>query len=425
MMPNPRTVRPSTVRFKDIRRLFSNFDHVETVYLAVESIRRLFSLSRAFRGRTLVVEEIPPVGIIADENRQIQKRFRDHKIVALQRLSFWRTAFNSQKQLATQRSKNLIGYAILKHDIVPTHSIEQRRNQWHVFEAVFIKYPHHHNYIHCARTFEVRIGFDRSNRYAISGVLYCQQNGLNKACAQVALRSLLEPYMPERRQLSFSQIHRLAKGSGKDFDPSCGLSSRRIERVIRGLGFRKNEYTSLDYEHSPEGLRKTHQYQNYLYAGVESGMGALLGFKFTGPRAGKEQHIIPVFGHTFITGEFALPQFDKNNKIWRPGWVGNVFVGAVAAVVVGGMYGPLAQFVINGSQQTVPQLTVAQLLGAVIVGIGGGNILTQLAQRQADRLAKDTLASALAAMTKPAATPTSVAPAAPGAPAQPSMSPPA
>jgi len=117
-----------------------------------------------------------------------------------------------------------------------------------------------------------------------------------------------------------------------------------------------------------------------------------------------------------ITGEFALPQFDRANKVWRPGWIGNVIVGAIAAVVVGGMYGPLAQFVINGTAQAVPQLTVAQLLGAVVVGLGGGNILTQLAQRQAERLAKDNLAATLAAMTKPSATTQPAAPAAPAVP---------
>ncbi len=58
-------------------------------------------------------------------------------------------------------------------------------------------------------------------------------------------------------------------------------------------------------------------------------------------------------------------------------------------------------FVINSGQpQSVPALTVAQLLGAVVVGLGGGNILTQMAQRQAERLAKDNLTMALATMAK-------------------------
>lgn len=95
-----------------------------------------------------------------------------------------------------------------------------------------------------------------------------------------------------------------------------------------------------------------------------------------------------------VAGEFVRPRFDPVNKSWRPGWLGNVIVGLIAAIVVGGMYGPLAQYVINTAQD-LPQLTVAQLLGAVLVGMGGANILTQLAQRQADQLSKQNLTSAL------------------------------
>ena len=40
-------------------------------------------------------------------------------------------------------------------------------------------------------------------------------------------------------------------------------------------------------------------YQKFLYAGIESGGGALLGFKFGGPGAKGEKHLIPFFGHTF------------------------------------------------------------------------------------------------------------------------------
>lgn len=106
------------------------------------------------------------------------------------------------------------------------------------------------------------------------------------------------------------------------------------------------------------------------------------------------------FANCLITGEFVLPKYDNDNKIWRPGWVGNILVGAIAAVVVGGMYGPLSQVVINGAQQVIPQLTIAQLVGAIVVGLGGGNILTQFAQRQAERLARDNLAATLGEITK-------------------------
>jgi hypothetical protein len=94
-----------------------------------------------------------------------------------------------------------------------------------------------------------------------------------------------------------------------------------------------------------------------------------------------------------ITGEFVNPRFDAG--IWRPGWLGNVLIGSVAAVVVWGVNGPLASVDVFNFKPSDLHLTVSQLLSSIGVGLGGGNILTQMAQKQAERLAKDTLASTL------------------------------
>ncbi len=107
-----------------------------------------------------------------------------------------------------------------------------------------------------------------------------------------------------------------------------------------------------------------------------------------------------------IAGEFVLPRIDKSAKTWRPGWIGNVLVGSIAAVVIAGMYGPLSQVVLNATTPpTLPPVTMANLLGAVVVGLGGGNILTQLAQRQADQLARENLTATLAQLTASRAPP--------------------
>lgn len=98
-----------------------------------------------------------------------------------------------------------------------------------------------------------------------------------------------------------------------------------------------------------------------------------------------------------ITGEFVLPSIDKQKGIWRPGWIGNIVVGAIAALVIGGMYGPLSEIIITSdvSGSEIPKMQLAQLLGGVVVGLGGGNILTQLAQRNADRIVKGNLANTM------------------------------
>lgn len=99
-----------------------------------------------------------------------------------------------------------------------------------------------------------------------------------------------------------------------------------------------------------------------------------------------------------VSGEFVLPrkQSGPNGISWRPGWIGNVLVGAIAAVVVAGLYGPLSQVQINPTgPQSLPPVTVAQILGAIVVGMGGGTILTKIAQLQSERLAKENLVLAI------------------------------
>jgi len=96
-----------------------------------------------------------------------------------------------------------------------------------------------------------------------------------------------------------------------------------------------------------------------------------------------------------VAGELCLPHIDRSAKVWRPGLIGNIFVGAVAAVVVWGIYGPLASFNIISGNLTQASLTIAQLLSSLLVGLSGGRILTTLAEKQAEKVAKENLVKAL------------------------------
>ncbi len=101
-----------------------------------------------------------------------------------------------------------------------------------------------------------------------------------------------------------------------------------------------------------------------------------------------------------MSGEFTYPQFDKAAKVWRPGWFGNVLIGAVAAVVIWGIYGPLASFdVVHGSIED-SHLTIAQLLSSLVIGLSGGKILTLMAEKNAAKFKGNELAAALDAITK-------------------------
>jgi hypothetical protein len=101
-----------------------------------------------------------------------------------------------------------------------------------------------------------------------------------------------------------------------------------------------------------------------------------------------------------ISGEFNYPRFDPAAKVWRPGWIGNVLVGAVASVVVWGIYGPLASYDLVTGKAADIHLTLAQLLSSLVIGLSGGKILTLMAEKQAATISKDQLAATLSALTK-------------------------
>jgi hypothetical protein len=73
---------------------------------------------------------------------------------------------------------------------------------------------------------------------------------------------------------------------------------------------------------------------------------------------------------------FILPQFASMNgggRIWRPGVLGNMVVGAIAALVSWALYGPAAGMPVGDFKA---ELTWAGLASAVLVGIGGARWLS-------------------------------------------------
>src|SRR2546429_3446547 len=83
-----------------------------------------------------------------------------------------------------------------------------------------------------------------------------------------------------------------------------------------------------------------------------------------------------------ISGEFNYPRFDAAAKVWRPGWIGNVLVGAVASVFVWGIYGPLASVDLLTGEMAGVRLNVAQLLTSLVIGLSGGEILSIISEPQ-------------------------------------------
>ncbi len=253
-------------------------------------MHRLFSLARSHGVSTFIIETIPASGNIDDENREIAEYAPDHKMDALHRLSFWSTRFDNAREIADQKSTDCMGYCILKHD-----SAESRNcSTWHVYEAVFRKYPHPHNCVPRPYDAHFRVA---TKEFNVSGVLYAQQNALNKACAHVALRSILCRLI-RAPDLSYRQINNLARKprGNRIYDPRNGLDVQQIRAVLNGFGI---NFRDIDYSQT-SNVKEAIPYQKLLYSGVESGQGALLGFSLSGKGIRQSAcHMIPFYGHTF------------------------------------------------------------------------------------------------------------------------------
>jgi uncharacterized membrane protein YeaQ/YmgE (transglycosylase-associated protein family) len=96
-----------------------------------------------------------------------------------------------------------------------------------------------------------------------------------------------------------------------------------------------------------------------------------------------------IFGAVFLAGSiggvinamitdngFIRPHPERINGtlIMRPGYIGNILIGAVAAVVSWGFYGPFASA--NLLEPQAVSLTPSTLTGAILVGIAGAKWLT-------------------------------------------------
>jgi len=79
---------------------------------------------------------------------------------------------------------------------------------------------------------------------------------------------------------------------------------------------------------------------------------------------------------------FLLPKSEEVNdktSIFRPGYLGNVLIGAIAALISWGLYGPLSAYYIAGTEQALAAnaapdkvgLSLASLVGAILIGVGG------------------------------------------------------
>jgi hypothetical protein len=102
------------------------------------------------------------------------------------------------------------------------------------------------------------------------------------------------------------------------------------------------------------------------------------------------------FVNALLAGDLHLPH-REHETLYSPGWIGNVVIGAVAALVVWGLYGPMAKVAVisSGNVSTPVALTIAEVAGSILTGIGGGRILSSEVEKKALTKMKDELTGAL------------------------------
>jgi hypothetical protein len=94
--------------------------------------------------------------------------------------------------------------------------------------------------------------------------------------------------------------------------------------------------------------------------------------------------------NAFITDNgFFFPKMETvdNKKIWRPGALSNILIGAFAAVLIWALYGRLSELlVIQVSLEQAAAdpmgLTLGDIGGALITGFGGGRVITAEADKR-------------------------------------------
>jgi hypothetical protein len=87
--------------------------------------------------------------------------------------------------------------------------------------------------------------------------------------------------------------------------------------------------------------------------------------------------------------------------ILRPGYLGNMLIGTVSALVSWGLYGPLGTYVVAGIAEAIkanpaPErlgLSLASLVGGLLVGVGGARWLSNEVDKNLLRAAASSAAS--------------------------------
>ena len=108
------------------------------------------------------------------------------------------------------------------------------------------------------------------------------------------------------------------------------------------------------------------------------------------------------FVNAFLSSDgFIMPKMQTltdGSRIFRPGFLGNILVGSVAAVALGCLSGPLGAAHVGTS---IDSPSLANIAAALLTGIGGARLLTQEVDRKFQDATKKGLGQAMHDLVKP------------------------
>lgn len=318
-----RKIASRSIDIIDIRRPFSNFTFCENKFDDLPTIKRILSLSRTHKCKTMVIENIPLSDELIRENNDLKKI----ETVSFKKGNAFRVSFFnkllpsiSPEQINLFEDQNFIGYAIIKENIFKDNS-----KKYITFESVLKPSPYSYSFIPTVNTFVVRVG---GKEFKVSGSVFSQQNTLTNQCAHSALRTVLssakyDVIVPPH---VINDILNITPKSPSDSE----LFDNHIKEVLKYKGFDYFEY-KID-KSIKHRIKKLVSFPKYLYASIESCYTGLLGFSLKSDGHKGENHLVPVVGHTF-NPDMWVPNADqlyfksgKMRYVPSESWAGSLII---------------------------------------------------------------------------------------------------
>lgn len=206
------------------KKPFSNFDFRDKYFPGNTPIGRILSQARRLEFKTMVMEEIPSAGFAKTDDLDLKEAQIGFIKSTISRLTFFKRTFRGPNGVKRCKSKDFLGYAILKNN----HFFDGS-GRWIVFESVMSTPRHDNNFVHAKKTYTVRSG---ARLFKIKGNIYCQQNGLTNVCAHAALRTVIAA-TSKSGDIGYREINRILKKAGKPYIVgSGGLNSDQMKTVL-------------------------------------------------------------------------------------------------------------------------------------------------------------------------------------------------